>query len=135
MQVTQDSTFVLDAEFAFYGPMGFDIGAVLGNLFLAYFASDGLQAQGGGDRAGQREWLLRAIEETWGLFETRAREVLAECGVGDAVPAQVFGEGASQRGLRQGRRVKLQKSLDEGSLCVRLWLLNGSARLDTRQSS
>jgi 5-methylthioribose kinase len=39
--VTPDSTQVIDPEFAFYGPMGFDIGAFLGNLILAYFAQGG----------------------------------------------------------------------------------------------
>lgn len=39
--VTTDSTQVIDPEFAFYAPMGYDIGAFLGNLILAYFAQDG----------------------------------------------------------------------------------------------
>lgn len=39
--VTPDSTQVIDPEFAFYGPIGFDIGAFLGNLMLAFFAQDG----------------------------------------------------------------------------------------------
>lgn len=39
--VTHDSTQVIDPEFAFYGPMGFDIGAFLGNLILAFYAQDG----------------------------------------------------------------------------------------------
>lgn len=39
--VTSDSTQVIDPEFAFYGPMGFDIGAFIGNLILAFFAQDG----------------------------------------------------------------------------------------------
>lgn len=39
--VTQDSTQVIDPEFSFYGPMGFDIGAYIGNLILAYFSQDG----------------------------------------------------------------------------------------------
>lgn len=39
--VTRESTQVIDPEFAFYGPMGFDIGAFLGNLILAFFAQDG----------------------------------------------------------------------------------------------
>jgi 5-methylthioribose kinase len=30
IMVTQSETLVIDPEFAFYGPMGFDIGAVLG---------------------------------------------------------------------------------------------------------
>jgi len=39
--VTRESTQVIDPEFAFYGPMGFDVGAFLGNLILAFFAQDG----------------------------------------------------------------------------------------------
>lgn len=31
-----DETYVIDSEFAFYGPMGFDIGAVFGNLLMAW---------------------------------------------------------------------------------------------------
>ena len=34
--VKQDSTRVFDPEFAFYGPMGYDIGNVIGNLFFAW---------------------------------------------------------------------------------------------------
>jgi len=43
--VTPQSTQVIDPEFAFYGPMGFDVGAFLGNLILAFFAQDGLVDQ------------------------------------------------------------------------------------------
>jgi 5-methylthioribose kinase len=39
--VTRESTQIIDPEFAFYGPMGFDIGAFLGNLVLAFFSQDG----------------------------------------------------------------------------------------------
>lgn len=39
--VTSTSTQVIDPEFSFYGPMGFDIGAFIGNLILAYFAQNG----------------------------------------------------------------------------------------------
>lgn len=47
--VTFESTQVIDPEFAFYGPMGFDVGAFLGNLILAYFSQDG-HADGKNDR-------------------------------------------------------------------------------------
>ena len=49
MMVTVDSTQVIDPEFGFYGPMGFDIGAFLGNLILAFFAQDG-HADNGNER-------------------------------------------------------------------------------------
>lgn len=34
--VTENSTKVLDPEFAFYGPIGYDLGNVIGNLFFAW---------------------------------------------------------------------------------------------------
>ena len=41
IMVTPNSTQVIDPEFGFYGPMGFDIGAFLGNLILACYAQNG----------------------------------------------------------------------------------------------
>ena len=35
IMVTEGSTVVIDPEFAFYGPMGFDLGAVIGNLLMS----------------------------------------------------------------------------------------------------
>ena len=32
----KEETYVIDPEFAFFGPIGFDVGAFIGNLFLAY---------------------------------------------------------------------------------------------------
>lgn len=39
--VTQQTTHVIDAEFATMGPLAFDVGKFMGNLLLAFFASDG----------------------------------------------------------------------------------------------
>lgn len=36
--VTETETKVIDPEFAFYGPIGFDLGAVIGNYFLNFFS-------------------------------------------------------------------------------------------------
>ncbi|KAF4364349.1 hypothetical protein F8388_006926 [Cannabis sativa] len=70
VMVTHDSTQVIDPEFVFYGPMGFDIGAFLGNLILAYFAQDG-HAVGENDRKNYKEWILKTIEDTWTLFRKK----------------------------------------------------------------
>ena len=50
--VTRESTQAIDPEFAFYGPMGFDIGAFLGNLILAYFSQDGHADQANDRKVG-----------------------------------------------------------------------------------
>ncbi|KAL6270517.1 hypothetical protein ACE6H2_027428 [Prunus campanulata] len=70
VMVTHDSTQVIDPEFAFYGPMGFDIGAFLGNLILAFFAQDG-HADEQNDRKAYKDWILRTIENTWNLFDRK----------------------------------------------------------------
>lgn len=49
---------VIDPEFAFYGPMGFDLGALIGNLLLAYCA-----VPGNGQRDGYDEWLLEQVRK------------------------------------------------------------------------
>ncbi|KAL2939185.1 Methylthioribose kinase [Bienertia sinuspersici] len=70
VMVTQDSTQVIDPEFAFYGPMGFDIGALLGNLILAFFAQDG-HANQENDRKAYKKWILKTLSETWNLFHKK----------------------------------------------------------------
>ena len=47
VMVTDTTVSVIDPEFAFYGPMGFDLGAFLSNILLAFFASDGHEARPG----------------------------------------------------------------------------------------
>ncbi len=39
--VRHDSTKLIDAEFGFYGPIGFDVGSFIGNLLLNYFSVEG----------------------------------------------------------------------------------------------
>lgn len=70
VMVTHESTHVIDPEFAFYAPMGFDIGAFLGNLILAFYAQDG-HADHGNDRKTYKDWILKTIEATWNLFHRK----------------------------------------------------------------
>jgi len=62
----EGSTFVIDPEFAFYGPMGFDVGALLANLLLAYFSQWGL---GNGD--DYAEWLMIQTVQLFEAFQLK----------------------------------------------------------------
>ena len=66
IMATKETTYVIDPEFAFYGPMGFDIGAVLGNMFLAYYSQQG--HSGGVEYA---EWILAETVNMYQLFEKK----------------------------------------------------------------
>ncbi len=58
-----------DSEFAFYGPVAFDLGAVWANYVLAAARAYALQED---DRA---QWCLAMIEQTWQAFEKSYREL------------------------------------------------------------
>ena len=65
---TKDSTKVLDPEFAFYGPIGYDLGNVIGNLFFAW--ANALVT----DSKGSEEfisWISETIERTLELFKSK----------------------------------------------------------------
>ncbi|MEA9390479.1 S-methyl-5-thioribose kinase [Acerihabitans sp. TG2] len=67
---------VIDAEFGFYGPMGFDIGTAMGNLLLNYCGLPGLLALR--EAASGREQRLRDIRELWLAFSEGFLALAAE---------------------------------------------------------
>jgi len=67
IMVTEEDTRVIDAEFAFYGPMGFDVGAVIANLLLNYAAQE-VRIEDAGERERIQQYLLDTIEELWHVF-------------------------------------------------------------------
>ncbi len=70
--VKKDSTKIFDPEFAFYGPMGYDVGNVAANLIFAY---------DNGRAAGAEEfcaWVLECMRETIDLFIAKFRKAYDE---------------------------------------------------------
>ncbi|HRQ61179.1 MAG TPA: S-methyl-5-thioribose kinase, partial [Alphaproteobacteria bacterium] len=63
VMVTENDTRAIDPEFAFFGPMGFDVGAILANLLMNIFARPGLD--GDHDHA---LWVAEQIDILWGTF-------------------------------------------------------------------
>ena len=59
---------IFDIEFAFYGPIGFDLGAFFGNVLLAQARASVLERP-----AEFQLWLDTLIEETWTAFESEIR--------------------------------------------------------------
>jgi len=67
IMVTDDAVRVIDPEFAFYGPMGFDIGMLMGNYLMAWHAMPGHIADPAACAAYQ-DWLLSVTRVTWSTF-------------------------------------------------------------------
>lgn len=63
VMVTGEDTKVIDPEFAFYGPIGFDVGMILANFWIARFAEAGQRPEANSDG-----WLLAQAERLWDGF-------------------------------------------------------------------
>jgi 5-methylthioribose kinase len=108
IMVTDSQTRVIDPEFAFYGPMGFDVGAVLANLLMAYFASAGHE-RAAGERAAFEAWVLETVEQVWSEFARKFLDLWRVGAAGDAYPASLFaGEKGAAR-LEAERQAYMQR--------------------------
>jgi 5-methylthioribose kinase len=63
--IKEDSTKIIDPEFAFYGPMGYDVGNVIANLMFALANAHVL------DNEKQKKWLEETIVDVIDLFKEK----------------------------------------------------------------
>jgi 5-methylthioribose kinase len=102
VMVTEADTRVIDPEFAFFGPIGFDVGAILANLMLSYTAQSGHSGEPG-TIAAYRRWLLDTIEAVWIGFETKFLALWRKSATGDAFVAELFADPAGAEALETYR--------------------------------
>ena len=67
--LNKESLKVLDPEFAFYGPMGYDIGNVIGNLFFAW--ANAYVTQASEEASEFLQWIEKTIEDIVDLFKEK----------------------------------------------------------------
>ncbi|MDB6084064.1 MAG: mtnK [Gammaproteobacteria bacterium] len=89
VMVTESDTRVIDPEFAFYGPIGFDLGAFFGNLLLSWYSQPG-HATPNDDRVAHQAWILDQAKIFWDTFRNGFLALWAEHAEGDAFPAAMF---------------------------------------------
>lgn len=92
---TGERVRVIDPEFAFYGPMGFDVGAVLANLWLNAAAQPGW----GDGWDAQQDWVLSQAQGFWDAFAARFADLWRTERSGEAMVARVLGD-ASEAALQ-----------------------------------
>ena len=108
IMVTESETRIIDPEFAFYGPMAFDVGAIIANLIMAYLASPGHE-RSPGERGGFEAWLVETIEKVWSEFERKFLDLWRTEARGDAYPASLFAGPAGALHLEAER----QRNMDQ----------------------
>mgnify|MGYP000716467977 CR=1 FL=1 len=74
--INDENCKVIDAEFGFYGPIGFDVGSLLGNLFLNYLGHFGL-TENDDAREQHQQYLLEQITSLWQQFASQFKQLMA----------------------------------------------------------
>ncbi|MFI4994521.1 MAG: S-methyl-5-thioribose kinase [Hyphomicrobiales bacterium] len=108
VMVTQDDTRVIDPEFVFYGPMGFDIGAMLANLIMNYLAGEGHEKTPG-ERTRHGEWVLETTQALWEGFRARFLGLWRKNASGDAYPGSLFTGGLGTARLEIEREAYMDR--------------------------
>ena len=94
--LVQDNTAkVIDAEFAFYGPVGFDLGLYWANYFLSYFSHQG--------NLSVQLALKTAVGQVWGTYA--AEFTMVDAGLKSEVLGDIFQDAAGFAGLEMLRRL------------------------------
>ena len=73
IMINQDETYVIDSEFAFVGPMGFDVGALIANLVMSWVSHT---VQDNDSRYS--DLILETINSVWQRFDEKFRTLCNE---------------------------------------------------------
>lgn len=75
LMVNQKDSYIIDMEFAFFGPISFDIGKVFSNFLLCCTSH---YHHSGGER--YRSWILQQLPVVWSTFESSFLELWEKAG-------------------------------------------------------
>lgn len=99
IMVTNDDTRVIDPEFAFYGPMAFDVGMLLANFWMSYFSQSG--HEDGRSRATQRDYIVDVVGTIWKTFRAEFSRLFEEERSGMLYPKGLYEDQGDRMGARQ----------------------------------
>lgn len=149
IMVNQNETYVIDPEFAFYGPISFDVGLFIGNVLLNYAAHE-VRSKDEATRADYRDYLKTLIIDTWHVFVREFESVWEQTDPVNMPPAyradymhRILQDAAGMAGCVMMRRViglagvediRGIEDADEKSIAASLGLNIGQKLLKERES-
>ena len=108
----EQQTRVIDPEFAFYGPMGFDIGAVLENLVLNYL-SHFAHTPDADVRREYQGYLLSLVREIWEQFAQKFDDLWSNNNQGELAPPKYWGFAGGDAAFAEFRRRYIARLLQD----------------------
>ena len=103
IMLNQEDTRVIDPEFAFFGPMAYDIAAILQNLILNY-ASHFAHTDDPAARADYQDYLLETVRGIWTEFARKFDEIWAANNKGELVPPKYWDFPGGEAAFAEYRR-------------------------------
>ncbi|OQY30119.1 MAG: S-methyl-5-thioribose kinase [Anaerolineaceae bacterium 4572_5.2] len=103
IMLNQEDTRVIDPEFAFFGPMAYDIAAILQNLILNY-ASHFAHTKDPVERADYQNYLLETVRGIWNEFARKFDETWAANNKGELVPQKYWDFPGGEAAFAEYRR-------------------------------
>ncbi len=89
IMLNETDTRVIDPEFSFCGPIGYDVGALLQNLILNHLSHYGHTADPAA-RAEYQEYLLDLVRQVWNEFARKFEGLWVENNKGELPPAKYW---------------------------------------------
>jgi 5-methylthioribose kinase len=112
IMLNTEDTRVIDPEFAFFGPVAYDVGAVLQNLVLNYLSHYGHTADNE-ERETYQAYLLDMARDIWNEFARKFDEVWANNNRGELVPQTYWNFPGGVEAFAEYRRRFIQRLLRE----------------------
>lgn len=112
IMANEEMTKVIDPEFAFFGPMGFDVGAVLENLVLNYL-SHFAHTPDAEARRDYQAYLLSLVRDIWTQFAAKFDALWVENNCGELMPAKYWKYPGGDEAFAEFRRRTLAHILHD----------------------
>ena len=112
IMLNKEDTRVIDPEFAFFGPMGYDIGAVLQNLVLNYLSHYGHTADKT-ERESYQAYILETVRDIWNGFAKKFDALWVENNRGELVPDKYWDFPGGQEAFAEFRKRYITRVLQD----------------------
>jgi 5-methylthioribose kinase len=108
IMVNEKETRVIDPEFAFFGPIGYDVGALLANLVINYLTHY-IHTTDPEERSNYQDYLLVTIREIWIEFARKFDELMKTKNQGELMPDKYWDFPDGQEAFAEFRRRYIEK--------------------------
>jgi 5-methylthioribose kinase len=112
VMVTETDTKVIDPAPAAFGPIGFDVGSLIGHLLIGFFSQAG-HAPRDAPRSSYERWIAETVEQLWQGFHDRFLGLWRSAHAGDAYPPAMFDGADGAESLRAAQGDFMRRVFDD----------------------